>query len=505
MSQSLCYLHLYWFVYCLREELGRAQAVEQNHAQFWSHLPPRLQVPLAAEAGLSEPEYVELLRLHPDAAIGYDRVAWFGQSDPEWAGDVPVDGFHFPVRLGDTYSLLAVCAAKDPTTPYSLSCLRSFQQKLQGFGLTRKTDPKGTDPEKTDLDKTNLGQTWTIAAYRPAGCTVPDEEIAWDAYTALTGRSETGRSDPQIKLKPGRFLGASVFEIAVAGSGAGLASSNLVWVMIYPDRQTMAMAGEFYGEWLRLFCFRHKMRWAYENSRRGKRWLLQAFAASSELPGQLTGETGEAGCPAAKLSQLREVLQTRLMVLSQGEAGIHRLAVQQHTIQINLENYEKWLRILVEKAGWVQQAKSDLNMALDLPFLQAFKTLVVEKYQKQIEIDLAALTTYLQVQERVVDTVRGLTEIEQARLSQRVEGRDRAFQKTLQVAGLGLATATITATIVVPLIKPLVQPVSLPAARAPVVSPGSAIALVFFGCLLTGAVASGIAFILLERWRDRER
>jgi len=73
--------------------------------------------------------------------------------------------------------------------------------------------------------------------------------------------------------------------------------------------------------------------------------------------------------------------------------------------------------------------------------LEKFATLAEEKYQEQIESDLASLKPDLTLIENLISTLRGIIDIQQTK-------SDRALNTTIFIASAGLATSGVTATLV---------------------------------------------------------
>ena len=74
---------------------------------------------------------------------------------------------------------------------------------------------------------------------------------------------------PKISGK-GKFLNADIFEVWQSQSSA----SDRVIIILFPDRSTLEKAAEFYTDWMGLFCYSHKITWAYHQSRSVKEALI---------------------------------------------------------------------------------------------------------------------------------------------------------------------------------------------------------------------------------------
>ena len=76
----------------------------------------------------------------------------------------------------------------------------------------------------------------------------------------------------------------------------------------------------------------------------------------------------------------------------------------------------------------------------DLQFLVNFSQLIEEKYLLQLRKDYANFSPGLQLLENLINSVRGITEIDQAQ-------RDRRFQAIVGIISMGLAASAITASL----------------------------------------------------------
>jgi hypothetical protein len=418
--------HLYLFVYSLREGLGHSrQKIEESHKEFWSNLPEMLKVPLEAESQAGYAEYIELLKLHSHETIKRERDYYFPETGKEeFAGKYLIDGFYYPVRMSDTYALLSACSVKDSVNPEPISCFSDFKKRIEAWG--------------------NLGKTWMIAGYLPSNSNDKPEAVAQEAYEALT-------SQKWLHFQEGKFLGGSVFEVwNLRQPGQNLEEDySHVLLVIYPDIETMKKAADFYDDWLRLFCFRHKILWAYNNSRQGKQLLQATFSPPDKTSTEIQVFSPKIDLPESDLEKLKTALRENLPTLSQDAAGISYLEFQQNTIEVNLYNYEKRLDYI--------NTKADKSGNTDLELFKRFSTIAVQKYQEQLKKDHAILSSHLKVREKFIDTIRGIVEIDQAERDRRLETQNTNFQNAVAVVGVGVGTASIVASAVSPFVESITQ------------------------------------------------
>ena len=362
--------------------------------KFLANLPEKLQTILSASLSRDKLDYLPLLppaghnsQFYPiDSSIQIDRY--------------PVDGYYYPVQLGDTYAILF---------DSSVDCDLNYFHQLKNFA-TQKAD---------------LGQTWMLSGYLASPDDNP-EIIAKLAYKAFLGK------EWQQQPKRDKFLDASVFELEQPIQNIeNIAETTHIIIIIYPTEETYKQnALNFYDSWMRLFCYRHKIIWAYRETRQLKKQLAEGFQASikelENLPQQ------------SNLTKLRHALERSNQTLSNYANHLNYLRMRQTVIEVNLHNYRETLDDIIEKAN---QFDGETN----LTSFRKFGNLVSQKYQKQIEKDYNSFSPGLGVLENITNNIRGIVEIEQ------VES-DRIFQETVETWGIGLAATGITATAISPFV-----------------------------------------------------
>lgn len=277
----LYYLNLDLFIYHLREGLGDQQEdIKKNHETFWANLPKELQNSLASDSFAKEleaedTEYLELLPIDGQAEAHY----YF----KEFVDEYPVKGYYYPVRLSETYGLLFDCYIKGPNYPQLLS---SFYT-LKHLAATKQG---------------NLGKAWMISGCLPPHSDTEAKILDQKAYHALTAREWQ-------QPNQGKFLGAKVFEVWRTPQKWESIEENIhVLIILYPNLSIAQKAAEFYEDWMRLFCYRNKIIWAYSQTRKLKRRLQNSYASIFE-----TAETFK----QLSLKELQATLQKTIETLSQ--------------------------------------------------------------------------------------------------------------------------------------------------------------------------------------------
>ncbi len=391
----LVYPTLNLFLYDLRAGLGQNEAdVQQNRADFKRKLPANFDNALfdQLDNGLSETEYLELL--------GKERVIPLSpdQDFPEH------DGYYYPVRFNDSYGLLLNCsfAANQETTDLT------WLSQLQKLVASRVANQKGTLGEtwffSAQLD--NLEQSATFAAKNIYQTLMPP---------ANATENKIGKSD---------FLGGEIFEFRGVDSQA-VDDKHHVIIAFYSDKASLERETDFYSDWMRLLFYRHKITWAYDQSRQLAQKLKQRAITIQDGEQKLRDSTN-----AKKLGskQLQTTLNEAWHILSDYATRLDELNDQVHTIEINLGNYQKRLDQLAEKS------------ASALTVFREFHHLAKEKYCLQVQKDYDGFSPKLRRLENLIGYIRASVAI-------REETRDRDLVNTAAIWGTGLATGAIVASI----------------------------------------------------------
>lgn len=412
MSKIL-YPTLDLFIYNLIEQSGEIEVeINKVYESYWLNLPEKLQ----QKHFSTQINHEDTQRLDFNGQIRYG-----------------VDGCYSRIMFDDTTCLRYSCSLDKEIDisqiPSTIKELKDFADLPTPNNLPDNLPDKLPDklpPTPGQLSPNGyLGKTWMIS-----GWTVPDnsqipnhqiaEDIASDIYKSLIGRKHQHQ-------QKGEFLGATVWEMWSSDTPKTSSLTNRRWegiekdshviVIVYPDEQAFARASRYYNTWRYLFYCRHKIIWAYEQGRELKARLAK------ELKQNLIDNTT---LSKKGLCELKKDLQTNSQVLLSYVRDINLLPIQQHTVEINLDNYEK------QRQDYFPTEE----------FLKEFSRIVKEKYQIQLEKDYLSLNPGLAILENITTTIRGMVEIEQAQ-------RDRNLNNTVAIAGVGLATSQLTSAVII--------------------------------------------------------
>ncbi len=412
------------FVYDLRDGLGQSdQKVEINRRKFWQKIDPT-RTDLQTSKENPEKDFVKL----------------HSQRFPE----PYLDGMYLALQIGDTYFLQI--DASDRTTkdePTKDNPPRSLDQLAK---LKQLVINKLNHHEKADqIDPDNLGtlgQTWLVWGQATAGNKTQDDlaKIAEACFPHLLPNRKKWKSNfTETDTKIGELAGAKVFEYTHTPKNwnADLTefsqeNYHLV-IMLFPadspplsDIKIRMQQVSF--DLVKLFAYRHKILWSYWNSRRLKAELKKDAQQMEDLRQQIQAYQNR----SFDLNQLQQRLTESLPMLAEYSTKLNQMSSQEHTIDINLKNYQKRLAKIIK-----DQSTTPVSLT---PF-QEFVTIAEERYQQQIQMDHEGLSSVLTILENLTRTIDTLVNIERTK----VESQQNT---TIAIAGLGLAASGSVAGIV---------------------------------------------------------
>lgn len=400
---DIIYPTLDLFLYDLRKGLGETQEeLNLNQAFFNKKIPVVSYQDLFGLDNFFEVEYLELLSEVPLFKYIKDNLS--------------LQGYYYPVRLGDTYGLIIDSSVDDKIVPQPVKTFATLKAAIE---------------ERLKGETATLGQTWMISGWLPNEIDKGTEDIAKDCYKALIPLGNWQR-DLQGS---GTFLGATLFELFQYRSllkEGPLTPTNIqtvqenihVIIAIYPNENAAEKAAEFYSDWMRLFSYRHKILWSYGQSRVLKQSIKNYY---SDVEVKLE-KTAQKNTKYLDFSKAQETLIEVQRALNHYTADLKKLDFQASTIDINLGNYKKRLENMEKKAG----------EETDLKFLNDFTTTVTEKYQLQIHKDTDNLQRALTLLNDTISAVKIQVDIEKAK-------GDSNFQELITIVGVGWAVGSFVA------------------------------------------------------------
>ncbi|KST69427.1 hypothetical protein [Mastigocoleus testarum] len=448
---KIVYPTLDLFIYNLIEQSGEIEVeINKVYENYWSNLPERLQ----QKHFSTEINHEDTQRLDFNGQIRYG-----------------VDGCYSRIMFDDTTCLRYSCSLEKEVDisqiPSTIKELKDFADLPNANKLTDNLSSGQLSPHGF------LGKTWMVS-----GWTVPDssqiptyqttEDIASRIYKSLIGKQHQHQ-------QKGEFLGATVWEMWSSDTPKTSSLTNRRWegidknshvmVIFYQDKDTFGEAARRYNAWRSLFYCRHKIIWAYEQGRELKARLAK------QLKQNLIDTHNNTTLLKKGLGELKKDLQTNSKILSSYIQDINLLPIQQNTVAVNLDNYEK-------------QRQDDFPTE---KFLAEFGQIAKNKYQVQLEKDYLSLNPGLAILENVTSTIRGMVEIEQAQ-------RDRNLNNTVAIAGVGLATSQLASAVII---------AQKPPEKCTEKCPPFFLTEAFVLSIAAGLVASFLVWIILTLFRQK--
>ncbi|NER31443.1 MAG: hypothetical protein F6J89_28465, partial [Symploca sp. SIO1C4] len=400
---DIIYPTLDLFTYDLRNALGEGQEeLQRNRDFFKKKLSQDLHEFLFQRDTVFEDDYIELL----------PKIKKFETSSETY----PLEGYYYPVRLNDMYGLLLDCSVNNQTEAQPAASFKKLKAEIE---------------QRLNHQPATIGQTWIISGWLPQSEANSPENIAKDCYKALMPGSSWERN----LEGQGQFLGAKIFELSHYRLVIPEAESTTtiqtiqenqhVIIILYPDKATAEKSARFYHHWLRLFSYRHKVLWAYAQSRLLKRTIKNRYYEIEEDKQSIS--QNKTNYQQEKLSDLLRGVQDSIKAYT---IELYQLEFQGGIIEINLSNYQKRLERIQERLPVVEEKTED-----NLSFLDKFTKLVKDKYLLQIAKDSENLKRILKLQEDTINAVRSRVEVAKAQ-------RDRNFQDAIAILGVGWTVAS---------------------------------------------------------------
>jgi hypothetical protein len=314
------------------------------------------------------------------------------------------DGFYYPVQIGDTYCMQSNFSGKlckDPYADYK-NLTTAFEFLNKDFKEIMLISPKKENEKYYAFGKTYLLNAFIVNSH------FDKMSIAKSCCEQITGKS--------YKLQGcGQWLGGDLFEFWETPSSYTDLMPDIInkyphiFVWLFPAgtpeeiqetaRKIESMAVS--NHWIQFCHDRHKIFYAYFNSRFIKNHLKQSNSQIDKISQQATSLSQK-----TSLNELRELLLNASKQLLIYTGQLQSLEDQQHTIDIDLHNYRLQCQSM---------AKMDSSVPPDLDFLQNFVRIYSNKYLRQIKADRAHFSSGVMVLQNLNQTIQSTIQIVQAK------------------------------------------------------------------------------------------
>ena len=353
---------------------------------------------------------------------------------PEGNLPSPLDGYIRWQKIQDSQMVQIDCSGKK-------SEVKSFQEleNIQKTVFNYCEKPGNRSPG-------TLGVSWLVWGQLMLANQSP-LKLAQEICTQLNFKGSCPNWQVDL-MAEGRLLGATLYELWCPPQGEREGNGYHLLVCLFDchwqKNEIQKRVGSLLKHCQFLFLYRHKVVWAFQQSR----YLRESLRQPSRLVPQVTNQSlARLGESAVNLTELQDYLRKSLNVLAVYATQLNYLQEQRYTIEINLENYDKRVLIL---SGLAAELTSELSeeevgegQGQDGSLLfEKFSQFAREKYLRQIERDYSSLSPGLLLVENSIKAVESLNQIEQTR-------SDRRLNTTLTIASVGVATSAVVATVVV--------------------------------------------------------
>ncbi|MGB3640837.1 MAG: hypothetical protein WBA39_25165, partial [Rivularia sp. (in: cyanobacteria)] len=218
--------------------------------------------------------------------------------------------------------------------------------------------------------------------------------------------------------------------------------SHHVLIWLFPENISASdmrkQVQTIYQDFMRLFHYRHKIVWAYYQSRFLKTNLKQEFIEIQDSINTARNLQAELNTGKLDLNQLQQTLANTLVSLSDYTIELNYLDDQIRTIKTNLENYQYRL-------GKITRESQPSNLSCLEKFSQS--EIYAKKYLRQAETDYANLIPGLTVVQNLSNTLQGIIQLEQTKSDRLKLATERQLDNTIALVGVGLAISGLTASV----------------------------------------------------------
>jgi hypothetical protein len=465
MSQAtqLIYPTVDLFLYDLGDGLGQSSdQINQNRRRFWQRIYNNsLDEQKLASFQAEEATFANYIQL-----LGTQKIELFKH---------PLDGYYYPVKLGDTYAVQIDCAGKDNDPDWAQLSQAEQLRQLKEIVLEHKHQLPG-----------EMGEDWLIWG-KLATPNQDPEATAQECYSAL-------QIVPQPRWQrdckgQGTFQGATLFELEQPDiTPDGFNRNHHILICLFPhdktDDELKKIIGRLYRDLIRLFHYRNKVLWVYEQSRQLKTTLKDSSGVVQKLVDCLPQHLSY---PPLNLNQLQQDLADALSISHHYQISLGYLQEQASTIEINAKNYKNRVQVL-----------DQLDANSDLAFLEGFSELATEKYLNHVKMDDQILNAGLKPLETFIKTIEGIIEIEKTK-------NERTLNQTVAIASVGISTASLAASTLTEQAEGIVKGIfPVPAnSPTPALNYWTNFGLAFFLSVFIGVASAAITWGVLRKGRKR--
>ena len=283
----------------------------------------------------------------------------------------------------------------------------------------------------------SLGQTLVFFAQPVKN--IDDEKSFADACVkALISEDKFKELKLDCK-KQGKLLNSSIFEYNNNTDIPKKQCHILIWLNTTPRTNYLEDTGEYYYPLINLLNCRSKIIYARYQAIYCNKKARKEYSELEEKVIQFKKIKNE--FVDYKLKEFNQWLNEIPAISFEYSRYLRDLELHKATIQTNIKNYK------LELGKIKKLCEQD-----DLEFLSSFVELAEKTFIEQINTDLAYLIPAQNLFEQLIDSIRGIVEIEQTK-------RERNLNTTINTIGIGFGGGAIISGVVVQHIDKIKQPV----------------------------------------------
>jgi hypothetical protein len=338
-----------------------------------------------------------------------------------------ITGLACPLLLYDSYGLainLRIPEKQDnqPTDPVDLETFSQFNPD-QIFC-----------PEQFN---SNLGQTILLTAW----LIHPEQHQRenWPQIAHQIIKNFLGDQDVPPLYQSGQLFGSPIYEYGSPKTADAQGKISHYWVWLFIDDTADHCLGSCYLDLIDLWFYRQKITTAYHYSR-------LEFADLKEQYEEIRQTVRNIHQNLPDFDQNPELSEQHLTDLKQNLKTLPKLDLDYTdrltpfqnralTLEINTHDYQVKLERIAAQ-----------TRPQDLTILAVFGEKIAVTFQRQIADDLGYFDRGSQLVDKVIATIRGLVEIDQAERDRQRQKAERNLQDSLQALGVGIAAGAIVAS-----------------------------------------------------------
>ena len=302
------------------------------------------------------------------------------------------------------------------------------------------TDLKGLNQDNCLLPiniNASLGQTLVFFA-QPVGAIHDEEAFADACVKALISEAEFNKLNLSFREK-GKLLNSQIFEYNNNADSPQEQCHILIWLNTTPRTNYLEDTGEYYYPLINLLNCRSKIIYARYQAIYCNKKARKEYSELEEKVIQFKKIKNE--FVDYKLKEFNQWLNEIPAISFEYSRYLRDLELHKTTINTNIKNYKLHLEEIKKLC------KQD-----NLEFLSSFVELAEKTFIEQINTDLAYLIPAQNLFEQLIDSIRGIVEIEQTK-------RERNLNTTINTIGIGFGGGAIISGVVVQHIDKIKQPV----------------------------------------------